>query len=940
MTKDIPQTDTVIAFGPFELGADLRRDGLVVDLTPKAYAVLRLLAEHAGELVTKNELWDAVWPRVIVTDAALTVCIAEVRKALGDNARNARFVATVPKRGYRFVAPIARHEAEPQSVTHGVGEASAPSPMFVGRDNEIKKLKKCLIQTAGSERQVCAIIGEIGIGKTALVTRFTEMVETQDSVVTAVGHCAEQRGPGESYMPVLDALVYACRGPHGAHLLTVLCRYAPLWVMQCPGLVDAQTFDSLSARTVQATPERMLRELAVAVEEATRDRPLLICIEDIQWADSATLDWLGFVARRQEPAKLLLLVTMRSGERGTPLEALKLIESIGIQDHGIVVEVPPLDLGNARELIQFASTRELTETSNQVHRLHERSRGNPLFLKNIVVAMNSPEASIDIPSFPMDQFTAGSTDLPTSLRNVISHRLDGLPATWQRMLRAGSVVGRSFAVANVAATLECDLEHLETEFYEIATTTDFLRGERLEKWPDGTESTCWVFSHELYREVLYGSIPAALKARFHRCVAEALESGFGDSDQTVAADLSIHWERGGNRVRAADFHYAAAENALKKVAYSDAVAHLQAGISLIHKDDSALDVAEAALDLRLHLALGSALIASSGGAASEVERVYEHVAMMSRSIGNVSAEFAALFGLRSVALTRGHVKDADLHGRELLEIANYAEDERLKTQASLAVANTSFQLGKLTSAERNLEHALGIVNTEDHVSDELVFGMHPGIFAYGLQGIVHELSGRRNEADVSLGHLVALEEGSSHGFSRATAANFTAWLFQIRNSPAETAAASERAIEIASEYGFPAAEALGHIRHGWATAMAGEKIGGDDELMTGIQHWKSLGNALGLPQFLSLLADVRQLSRDPDAALVCIEEALRTAEETHEHWTDARLLRQRAEISRKKGLSEQAEGDLAEALSIARAQRAELFENEVRELIFAAPNSP
>jgi DNA-binding winged helix-turn-helix (wHTH) protein len=106
-------------FGSFRFDTVLREGERVIGLTPKAFAVLRILIDSSGQVVTRDELWRRVWPGATVTDAALNVCISEIRRALRDDARSPRFVATVPRRGYRFVCPISTpHQPSASAQCH------------------------------------------------------------------------------------------------------------------------------------------------------------------------------------------------------------------------------------------------------------------------------------------------------------------------------------------------------------------------------------------------------------------------------------------------------------------------------------------------------------------------------------------------------------------------------------------------------------------------------------------------------------------------------------------------------------------------------------------------------------------------------------------------------------------------------------------------------
>src|SRR5215472_16376852 len=100
-----------VRFGPYHLDAEnacVWRGSEALHLTPKAFAVLRALLAHPGRLVTKDELWQCVWPGIAVSDAALTVCIREIRRRLHDDAKAPRVIETVHRRGYRLIAPTAR----------------------------------------------------------------------------------------------------------------------------------------------------------------------------------------------------------------------------------------------------------------------------------------------------------------------------------------------------------------------------------------------------------------------------------------------------------------------------------------------------------------------------------------------------------------------------------------------------------------------------------------------------------------------------------------------------------------------------------------------------------------------------------------------------------------------------------------------------------------
>ena len=218
-------------FADFRLdlaNACLWRGAGVITLTPKAFEVLHYLVTHPDRLITKDTLLDAVWPETAVSDAVVRIAIGEVRRALGDMARAPQFIATVPRRGYRFLATVTQAtspeaprlaspaplliSALPPSVGGHVRSATTP---LVGREAVLVRLQAALAQARQGVRQLLFLTGEPGIGKTAVVEAFAAQLTNDPTVLLASGQCVEHYGLGEPYLPVLEALGQLCRGPAG-----------------------------------------------------------------------------------------------------------------------------------------------------------------------------------------------------------------------------------------------------------------------------------------------------------------------------------------------------------------------------------------------------------------------------------------------------------------------------------------------------------------------------------------------------------------------------------------------------------------------------------------------------------------------------------------------------------------------------------------------------
>jgi DNA-binding winged helix-turn-helix (wHTH) protein len=267
--------DRQFAFGLFRFDTrtqQLWREESEVKLTPRAAAVLHLLVERAEDLVTKQELFDRVWGGIAVSDEALTSCIQELRSALGDDARRPHTIETRHRRSYRLMVlaiPIAyrSNAAEPPRL-------SAPEPSrLVGRTAELEELARSFDRARSGSRQVVFITGEPGIGKSSLADAFLDQLRTTHAVKIAHGQCLDHHGVCEPYLPLIEALTRLAGGQDGQAVKEILWNQAPSWLAQMPSLWTSSQRNVLEARGF-ATRERMVRELAFAVETIAVDVPL------------------------------------------------------------------------------------------------------------------------------------------------------------------------------------------------------------------------------------------------------------------------------------------------------------------------------------------------------------------------------------------------------------------------------------------------------------------------------------------------------------------------------------------------------------------------------------------------------------------------------------------------------------------------------------------
>src|SRR3954453_13341742 len=297
-----------LSFGDFRLNPvdGLRRGARDLHVTPKSLSVLYILANRGGAVVSKDELIRTVWRDVAISDSALTSCIKELRRALGDDARQPRFIETLNRRGFRFLAPVSPAAARQAPVS--------VASTLVGRGQPFARIAAALERAIDGERQVVLVGGEPGIGKTALVDAVLQRLQPDAGWRVTHGQCVEHYGESEPFQPLLDAVARLCRDPGDEDSLATLRRCAPSWLAQLPSLQSPDEHRTLEHRTAGTTSQRMRRELVDALEAMAEAAPIVLWLEDLHWSDVATIDWIADFAARRDRARLGVVAACRTAE--------------------------------------------------------------------------------------------------------------------------------------------------------------------------------------------------------------------------------------------------------------------------------------------------------------------------------------------------------------------------------------------------------------------------------------------------------------------------------------------------------------------------------------------------------------------------------------------------------------------------------------------------
>jgi class 3 adenylate cyclase len=556
----------------------------------------------------------------------------------------------------------------------GVGGSS-----FVGRKQARAELQRHWSLALDGERQVVFLSGEPGIGKTRLAAEFVQVAHEAGAAVLA-GRCYEEMLV--PYQPFAEAL---------RHYVTA-CPMAELTVQLAPRRHElAVLVPELEERTAPpprddgATQERvrLFEVIATLLADMAIVRPTILVLDDLHWADDASLLLLRYVVRATPRARLMVLGTYRKTELEPGGDLAAALAELRRARAAHELELTGLAASEVAELIATQSEEETG--ARFARRVAERTDGNPFFIEELLRYVDADE-----------RLEPDELDIPASVKDLLARRLARLGEDARRALTVAAVAGREFEAVVVQRVMELSEEQL-LDLLEAAVRQQVL-----------VEETGVVgrfrFSHPLIRETIYEEISQTRRGLLHRRLAEALEGLHASRLSDYAGALAYHYRAAGDPEKAYGYHQEAAAAAERATAYETAFEHLSGAIAagellgLTARGDATMR----------ELYRKRALNARYTGARGIAERDYEIALDAAQAAGDRKLEMHVLNELG----TRWHVLDsprAIRYHEQSLEIAEELGDVLGEVSAlnrlSLVYANQLSFSRALELGERALELA-------------------------------------------------------------------------------------------------------------------------------------------------------------------------------------------------------------------------------------------
>jgi DNA-binding winged helix-turn-helix (wHTH) protein/predicted ATPase len=938
----------LIIFDPFCLdlvNECLWRGSQAIKLRPKAFAVLNHLVTHPGQLVTKEELLNAVWPETFVGEAVLKVTIRQLRDALDDDPNSPSFIETAHRRGYRFIGQLKGREQVRTPVREIEGErASVVLPSravrsleVVGRDDALSQMRSWLQKMNSGERQIVFVTGEAGIGKTSLVDAFVQSVAAGENIRIGRGHCLEHYGTSEAYLPVLEAVTRLCR--ENRQMIDVLRANAPMWLLQMPSLVAASEREALSREMTGATRERMLREMGETLEALAADAPLVLILEDLHWSDYSTLDLITYLASQRHSSQLMLIGTYRTVElvlSGHPLKAVQRELRAKQQCQELRLEYLSEDQVIEYLFIRFPNNRFPAALATLIH---ERTEGNPLFMVNVLDYLLAERLIIEVAEHwelkaKLEELEVG---VPENIRQMITKQITRLSVEDQQVLEAASISGMSFSALAIASALGEDVVEVEGRCEALARRKCFLRERGVGEFPDGTVSARYGFIHALYVNTLYERIPAARRAKLHKDMAERGEIIYGDHVGEIATELAMHFEQGHDYRRAAKYLQKAADKAIRRFAYREAVGLSRRGLELLGKLPDTAERAEQ--ELYLQLALGLPLIATKGYAATDVGSAYAKARELCQQLGEKREIFEVLWGLWAFHLLRADLEIAREMAEEFLRLAERQPNAGLVTRGHIAMEVTLMHQGKFAPALEHFEEGLSVYDPEQDLADSFRYTQNPPVSLRCHASWSLWFLGQPDQALERILEALALARDLSEPHVVAHTLYFVAIVHLLRREARLAREFAEASMDVSSEHGLVLYQASATLVRGWALSEQGMAEEGIEQMRQGLAAHQATGTEMARPLFLSLLGEALGKTHQTEEALDLLEEGLALIHRKGERCYLPELYRIKGElllmrdeilIEGELAAASEAAACFHESIKIAQQQEAKAYELRAR----------
>jgi predicted ATPase/DNA-binding SARP family transcriptional activator len=887
--------------------------------------------------------------------------------------------------------PPAAPVAPPEPPLHlDLESLLEPAPIsFVAREGELARLDDHLHRMMAGNGRILFVIGEAGEGKTALLQALARRAEAAiGDLVVAGGACHAYTGMGDPFLPfrqVLELLagdiepqLYAnelrreqahrlwqitpataqalvtsapdllntfvsapnllARLPTALHLTEAPTPHSSPWLAQLKRLVAAWR-ESRVDPTVQQSSlfEQYTRVLQALAQQA----PLLILLDDLQWADQGSINLLFHLGRRLNSQRILVVGAYRPSEiaLGRPAAGVAARHPLEPVLHELQREYGEifLDLGQRQDrafvdALLDSEPNKLDESFRAT--LFRQTGGHALFTVELLRGMQERgDLALDEDGAWVAQASLNWQAMPARIDAVIAERTGRLEEPLRELLRVACVEGETFTGEVAARVLGMDeRETVRRLSSTLAREHRLVRATGVQQGATGRRSQ-YRFSHFLIQRHLYNTLDEAERSYLHEEIGAALEAIHGERTQEVAVQLAHHFQEAGLLEKSVRYLKQAGDQAQRLSANLAAVEHYRRALDILLRLPDSKERQQQ--ELALQIALSIPLQLTQGFPSEEARIAFERALALGRGRGHPPEFFPLLGRLAHLQVARAEHRIAQATSDELMRLAYNREEDDILLEAYTMQGICAFFQGNFVTAQTNLTQAMALYDFEKHHEFTYVYGTDPGVHV-GVYLMHNQLIlGYPDRALAQLDETLALAERTQHPHTLAFALGFATLLdVELRRVEGCLQRAAQ-AIAICEQHGFPMFLALSKALYGWALAQLGEVERGLAEFAEARTVEKEIQAEVMMPLLLTLLAEIFWRNGDVDAAAEVLDQALALAEETGERFTESEILCAKGSLWLAQGAQwSDAATYFQRALATARQQQAKTLELRIARQVY------
>jgi DNA-binding SARP family transcriptional activator len=812
----------------------------------------------------------------------------------------------------RLHARVLRHDPtllpEPTAAPVARPDPVPSGDRMVGRVAELARVREAVGRGLQGSPSLVAVAGEAGIGKTRLVQELLRDLPRADrgaGPVVAAGQCWEHEGapalwPWEQALTALVAELglehaVAVAAERGAVASGLLGRLVP-------SLGGAEPADG-SAPEVDRV--RLFEAVAGFLQDVTAERPALLVLEDLHWADPESVSLLDYLSGALRSGRLAVVLTVRDPAGRPDTVEAEVLAVVARASGAEVVPLTGLPVEDVAELVGRhvgAPVRDAVAAG-----LRERTDGNPFYLVELTRLYDEERQATGRADVPV----------PSGVRAVIEGRLRHLDPGDRELLTAAAVVGRDFDPLLLAEVVGRDPGALAEALDRLGAAGLVQQG-----GPAGEQR----FSHALVQEVLEAGAGPVRRASWHAQVAEALVRR-GTDPAGHAAEIAHHYlEAGvfGDPARGIEHAVVAADQAERRLAPREAERLLRRALGAVG-GLPATSAAAHELDIRLRLA--ALLSRRLGYDHPDVLAARRRAADLARSTGSGEQLTSVLWGTWGSALVAGDLPAAELLAGQLRDASARIGTPELAVAVAQAFGQTRLLQGRLEEALASLTE--GVVLVDDLPGEAQprldLFVQDPAVVIRGWLAATLALRGEVADSDAVATQALARATVLAHPYTSAYLEILMGWRAAWLDRPEAALTHTDRALAIAEEAGFDQFRTFALGPGAWARARLGDPVRAEHEARAAAEVYAGEAPHMFGTLIAWALGTVQHAAGDTSGALATLDRAVLVAGRTGEVVVLAALHRARAEVLAALGRTDDAAAAWARAREVATSQGARLF---------------